>query len=159
MFFNIFSCIPVRNEYGMPRFNLNRFSLKANIGEENKVENTIDLTSLYKTEKTINTYLNQECVNCGLFYLKFFKNGKVAIFTKDPLFEINPKRSIMGIYQELNGTVYIEYFKHSAQAGDLRVKKKLYNDGVYLRAESSGYTTKYKKISLNSDYTLIEPDW
>lgn len=147
-----------KNEYGKPRFNKNQFSLRANTGEEVKIRNIIDIDYVYKLEKVTNITFNNELTNFKQIYLKFYKDGRVAIFDIDTIEGVNPQKAIMGIYQFRNNKLYYEYFSYSPQAGYFKTKQELLIKNDKLLEKSEDYISIYGKYIFLSDKE-IKPDW
>ena len=158
MIFSLFSCYPIKNEYNMPRMKKHKFSLTANIGEENKVGSIIDLNVIYKKIKVKNVKYNKELTRFKVRYLKFYKNGKVGIFTDKTIEEINPLKADMGIYEYKNSKLYYEFFFHTAQAGYVRHKAELLLEGNYLMEKNKEYIDTYEIIPIKQE-SIIKPDW
>lgn len=156
----MFSCAMnlTKNEYGMPRFSENRFSLKSNQGEENKVKNLISLDCIYRLDKVIDTQFNEKLVNFKKIYLKFYENGKVAIFTEKTIAEMNPKKADMGIYQYKNNKLYFEYFSYSPQAGYFKFVHELWVEDNQLFDKFDNTIRVFTKLNLTTDAD-IKPDW
>lgn len=147
-----------KNEYGKPRFNENKFSLESIQGEETKVRHLIDLDCVYKLSKVIEITNNQELIDFKQIYLKFYRDGKVAIFEENNIDGLNPKKATMGIYQYKENKLYFEYFSYSKQAGYFRSKQELFIENNKLNEKDTYYKGTYEKIDLWSK-TDIKPDW
>ena len=158
IFFMILSCTVKKNEFKKPRFNESRFSLKMIQGEENKVKRMICLDCIYKLDKVINIHFNEEFVDFKKMYLKFYENGKVAVFNEETIAEMNPKKADMGIYQYKNNKLYYEYFSYSPQAGYYKSKQELLIENNILIEKNSYYTGYYEKLNLTTK-SYIRPDW
>ncbi len=163
--FLLYSCaldLQKKNEYGKPRFKKYRFSLNANLGEESKIKHLISLDSIYKLVKVIYKEYDKEeykeLINFRKRYLKFYENGKLAIFEEEMLHEMNPKKSIMGIYEYKNNKLYIEYFSYSVQADYFKTKQELYIQNNKLIETDKYYRHIYEKMYLPSKND-IRPDW
>ena len=158
IFFMILSCTVKKNEFKKPRFNESRFSLKMIQGEENKVKRMICLDCIYRLDKIVEMTTNQELINFKQIYLKFYENGRVAVFNEETIAEMNPKKADMGIYQYKNNKLYYEYFSYSPQAGYYKSKQELLIENNILIEKNSYYTGYYEKLNLTTK-SYIRPDW
>jgi hypothetical protein len=154
----ILSCTVKKNEFKKPRFNESRFSLKMIQGEENKVKRMICLDCIYRLDKIVEMTTNQELINFKQIYLKFYENGRVAVFNEETIAEMNPKKADMGIYQYKNNKLYYEYFSYSPQAGYYKSKQELLIENNILIEKNSYYTGYYEKLNLTTK-SYIRPDW
>ena len=157
--FFIFSCTVKKNEYGQPRFNESRFSLKMKKGEEVKIKNIISLDCIYRLDKVINIHFNEEVIDFKEKYLKFYENGKVAVFSTETIFEMNPKKANMGIYEYKNNKLYYEYFSHSPQAGYFKFTHELWVDNNKLFDKFGNTIRVFTKINLEPTSNKVIPDW
>lgn len=156
----LYSCnlMSHQNGYGMPRFHENCFSLKAKMGEEKKIERFIDFNCTYKLASVSNITFNKDLADFKQVYLKFYKDGKVAIFDSENVLELNPRRAIMGVYAYENDQLFYEYFSYSKQAGYFRTKQELWIKDGALVERGEDYVSTYTKQPL-SNIDLIQPDW
>lgn len=159
LFSLIISCIINKNEYKKPRFNKGRFSLQMNQGEENKVKNIISVDYIYKLDKVIDISENQELTDFKQIYLKFYENGKVAVFSEKTISEMNPKKADMGIYQYKNNKLYYEYFSYSPQAGYYKFTHELWIEDNKLFDKFGSTIRVFTKLSVKSYSNGTVPDW
>jgi hypothetical protein len=159
IFFMILSCTVKKNEFKKPRFNESRFSLKMIQGEENKVKRMICLDCIYKLDKVINIHFNEEFVDFKKMYLKFYENGKVAVFNEETIAEMNPKKADMGIYQYKNNKLYYEYFSYSPQAGYYKFTHELWVEDNKLFDKFGSTIRVFTKLSVKSYSNGTVPDW
>ncbi|MGV4477812.1 hypothetical protein ACQ1PV_01345 [Ornithobacterium rhinotracheale] len=163
------SCIYIgipKNEFEQYRYSKKNpflFQLKMRDGEEKKIESIIDLNSIYVNNYTVQGRNYKR-------YLKFYKNGRVAIYSgeKLPEGEFDPRKSRMGVYEMKNGKLYYEYFIYWIQSGHVKLRKEVFvdknsNDGSIqtelIRPKSQRpEEITYQKFPDSSQIKIL-PDW
>lgn len=147
------ACMVSRNEYGKRRYNINKFSIKINQGEEEKIKNIIDLDAIY-TAKIIYPKMDSYYHKSYQRY-KFYKNGRVGIFVGD---DLEPKKAQMGGYEVKEEGIYIEYFSYSIQAGYFRVKILLREKEKNIYGYYGNHIYIFKKEKIEGIFS-DNPDW
>lgn len=155
-----------KNEFKQYRYSKKNpflFQLKMREGEEKKIENIIDLNSIYVNNYTVQGRNYKQ-------YLKFYKNGRMAIYNEDELPEegFDPRKSYMGVYEMKNDELYYEYFIYWVQGGHVRFRIEVLLDK---NSDKGSIQTKqirpkreqmevitYQKFPDSSQIKIL-PDW
>lgn len=169
----LISCATQRNEFGRLRPDSSRFTIKSSTN--NFINKQIDTSAFYLKISQDNTDCMFDIKNekrlirdIGIGF-KFYSKGKVGMFYNVDFKNIetlNPKRAVLGFYQEINGELFLEFLLNHVQSGNFLVKKKiLILDNSFLKiksfkkAISPEYISTYEKVNLSKEFLIYKPDW
>jgi len=154
--------------------NDNRNNKKFNIQRNGEIFSQIDTSSIYiltevdNKDYIINSKLDMvKLINIKQF-LKFYKNGRVALFNNtntDDVYYLNPNKAIKGFYYIESNTYKMEFIFNHVQAGKFLSKKDLIIKGDTIISytirtpRGGGYYSKYIKQKIPKDSLIYKPDW
>lgn len=169
----LISCASQRNEFGRLRPNSDRFTVKPDTS--NIINKEMDTSAFYlRVSKNDIDYMfdinnDKRLIRDVGIGFKFYSKGKVGMFYNIDFNDnktLNPKRAVMGFYQEINGELYLEFLLNHVQSGNFLVKKEvLVSENSFLKiksykkAISPEYISTYEKVSLPKAFLIYKPDW